>query len=128
LSAEDAKLRVASNARFSGGRLPLELPIACSLDATELPARLAAMTALGREALLDARVAGTSARLRFASMPGVRDQVDSMVAAESMCCSFLTMAVAEDADVVVLSIDAPQDAQGVLAELVDAFTAGRAAA
>ncbi len=106
--------------------MPATIPIACSLTATELPARLAEMAALGRDALLDAGVQGTRAHLRFAADVGVRHRVEAIVAAESRCCGFLTMDVAADEpEGVVVTIEAPQGAEGALAALVDAFTARR---
>jgi hypothetical protein len=101
--------------------MPTELPIACSLTATELPTRLAQMAELGRDALLNTRTAGTRAQLRFAATAGVRERVAAVVEAESHCCAFLTMHLSEAPDEVVLTIEAPEDAELVLAELVDAF-------
>jgi hypothetical protein len=101
--------------------MPTELPIACSLSATELPARLAEMADLGREALREARYDGAEAQLRFAAGAGVRERVDAVVAAETQCCAFLTMRVSDAHETVVLSITAPAGAEVVLAELVDAF-------
>jgi hypothetical protein len=101
--------------------MPDELPIACSLSATELPVRQAQMAELGRDALVVARVAGTQAELRFAAGSGVRERVQSIVVAERECCAFLTMRVDDAPDEVRLTIDAPEDAEPVLAELVDAF-------
>jgi hypothetical protein len=97
------------------------LPIACALSATELPARREQMAALGRDALLHARVTAAHAELRFTAEPGVRERVLAFVAAESECCAFLAMRVDTGSDAVVLRIDAPQDAGPVLRELVDAF-------
>ena len=101
--------------------MPAELPIACSLNADELPARLAEMTALGRNALIEVRRATAHAELRFAARDGVRDRVEAIVAAEARCCAFLTMDVRDDPDRVVLNISAPADADLLLGELVDAF-------
>jgi hypothetical protein len=101
--------------------MPSELPIACSLNASELPARLAEMADLGHAALVDARTEPTRARLRFAANAGVRARVEAIVAAESQCCAFLQMRVHDEPDTVVLTIDAPENAEPVLAELVDAF-------
>jgi hypothetical protein len=101
--------------------MPAELPIACSLTATELPKRLADMADVGRVALLDVRDDGTQAELRFAAGAGVRDRVDAIRAAESQCCAFLDMAVTDEPDTVVLTIDASEGAEVVLTEIVDAF-------
>jgi hypothetical protein len=101
--------------------MPAELPIACSLSVTELPARLAEMQALGDAALVDARRDATRAELRFAAGAGVRERVEAIVAAESHCCAFLTMRVTGEPDAVVLTIGAPEGAEFVLQELFDAF-------
>jgi hypothetical protein len=98
-----------------------EPPIACSLSAAELPQRLAEMADVGRAALLDVRHAGTHAELRFAADAGVRDRVDAIRAAESRCCAFLDMALTDEANTVLLTIDAPEGAEMALTELVDAF-------
>jgi hypothetical protein len=104
--------------------MPAELPIACSLTATELPVRLADMTALGREALVDVRREPAHAELRFAAGDGIRDRVDAIVQAEARCCAFLTMDVHDEPDLVVLDITAPADADLVITELVHAFRSG----
>jgi hypothetical protein len=104
--------------------MPESLPIACSLTAAELPGRLAAMAAVGSGALTDVEVHALSARLRFAAGPGVRERLEEIVAAESECCAFLTLALADEPDANVLTIEAPADAELVLAELVDAFRGG----
>jgi hypothetical protein len=101
--------------------MPCELPIACSLNPSELPARLAEMADLGRGALIDARIEPTRAQLRFAAGSGVRARVEAIVAVESQCCPFLTMRVSDESDTVVLTLDGPEDAELVLAELLDAF-------
>ena len=100
--------------------MPTELPIACSLSATELPARLAQIAQLGH-ALIDVKLTGTHATLRFVAGAGVRERVTSVVAAESACCAFLAMQVRDEPDAVVLDITAPEDAERVLHELVGAF-------
>lgn len=101
--------------------MPADLPIACTLSADEFPKRLSEMAALGHAALIDARVDATHARLRFAQGPGIRDQVEAIVAAESHCCAFLEMRTSEAPGAVVLEIDAPEGAELVLTEIVDAF-------
>jgi len=103
--------------------MPAHLPIACSLSSTELPRRQAEMAELGRAALVDVRHDSTRAELRFAAGDGVRERVEAFAAAEAQCCPFLTMRVSDEADVVLLTLDAPEDADGLLADLVDAFRA-----
>src|SRR4051794_12999132 len=101
--------------------MPTELPIACSLSATELPARFAQMAELGRDALVDVELSGTHATLRVAAGVGVRERVTSVAAAESVCCAFLARRVRDEPDAVVLDITAPEGAGLVLHELVGAF-------
>lgn len=105
--------------------MPTELPIACTLSATDLRARLAEMAELGRDALLEVELGGTHATLRFAAGADVRDRVMRVVAAEAACCAFLVMDVSDEPDAVVLSITAPEDAEVVLRELVDGLRAHR---
>jgi len=83
--------------------------------------RLGEMAALGAAALLDVRHVGRHAELRFAARTGVRERVEAVVAAESECCAFLTMRVTGARDAIVLTIDAPEGAEPVQQELVDAF-------
>jgi hypothetical protein len=101
--------------------IPAELPIACSLRATELPARLAEITTLGDDALIDVHRAPGHAELRFGGGDGVRDRVEAIVHAEAHCCAFLNMEVRDETDLVVRRITASADADPALAELVDAF-------
>ncbi len=51
--------------------MPAELPIVCTLNATDLTARVAQITELGRDALLDSHCDATHAELRFAAAEGV---------------------------------------------------------
>jgi MerR family copper efflux transcriptional regulator len=101
--------------------MPAELPIACALSATDLPERLAEMADLGHAALVGTRHDGAHAELRFAAAAGVHERVAAIVAAESHCCAFLEMRVTDEPDTVVLTIDAPEGAELVLQELLDAF-------
>jgi len=100
-----------------------ELPIVCSLNATDLRTRLTEIAELGREALLDAHINATRAELRFAAGEGVRARVDAIVAAESQCCAFLEMAVTEEPDSLRLTITGPAGSEAVIDDLVDAFRA-----
>lgn len=98
-----------------------EQPIACSLNETNLAARVAEIADLGREALRDARITGPHAELRFAASESVRARVDAIVAAESQCCAFLTMRAIDDDGAILLTIDGPEGAEPVVQELVGAF-------
>ncbi|WP_354700480.1 hypothetical protein DSM112329_00759 [Paraconexibacter sp. AEG42_29] len=102
-------------------RTPDATPIACSLDARDYAERLAQMTALGAEALIDSRRDGAHAELRFTAVPGGRDRVAAIAAAEEECCAFLHMKVVDEPNEVKLTIDGPADAAVVIEDLVDAF-------
>lgn len=101
--------------------MPTDLPIACSLSPGDHSLRLAEMAALGRDALIGTRTGPRDAELRFASGAGIRERVEAIVAAESRCCAFLQMRVRDEPGVVALEIGAPEGAELVLGELVDAF-------
>jgi hypothetical protein len=101
------------------------LRIACTLSPDALPARLNEILALSREALRSKTTTGTHAVLSFdAAPPGVRNRVAAIVAAESQCCPFLTMTLADEPDAITLTIDAPADAGPLLDELLSAFEQG----
>jgi hypothetical protein len=96
-----------------------ELPIACSLDAPALADRLAEIRAIGEEAL----IAVDGCVVRFHRSDDIRARLDAVVRAESECCPFLTLALVQTADELVLTIGAPDDAALVAEELAAAFAA-----
>src|SRR5947209_19732274 len=101
--------------------MPTELPLACTLTATEMSARLAEMSAIGGAALLGAVTAGPRATLRFRGGRDTRARLTAVVAAEAECCAFLNMTLRDGPDAVELIIDAPTGAVLVLDELLAAF-------
>jgi hypothetical protein len=106
-------------------RMTTPLPLACTLTADELPARLDEIRAVSRAALRAKTVTGTRAVLRFDPLPGIRARLTAIVAAEARCCAFLTMTLADEDDALRLTIDAPTDAGPVLAGLLASFEAAR---
>jgi hypothetical protein len=98
--------------------------IACSLDAGEMRTRLAGMSALGRSSLLSAKSAGRRAELRFRPEADTADRLTAIVAAEAECCAFLAMDLRSEPDALRLTIEAPEGAEHVLEELVEAFRGG----
>jgi hypothetical protein len=102
--------------------MPTELPIACSLTAAELPARLAEMKDLGRCALVGVERTRTTAVLRFRHGETTSERLAAIVTAEARCCPFLDMTVRETGEgALALTITASPDAALVLDELVAAF-------
>jgi hypothetical protein len=98
-----------------------DTPIACSLSAEELPARLAEMQALGADALL--RVDGPGA-LRFRNDEPTRRRLERIVAAESECCAFLAFELKAVGDELELHITGPEGAEALADDLAQAFAEG----
>ena len=101
------------------------LAIACSLSAAEMPARLAEIAAVGREALTGSEIREGGATLRFGAGPGVRDRLEAIVKAESACCPFLDLRLDQTDDQIVLHVAAPAGSELVLAEFVEGFSPSR---
>ncbi len=99
--------------------------VACSLSADELPQRVAEMTALGKDALMSVSPDGT---LHFRADEPTRKRLEAIVAAESECCSFLGFELNENDGELALNIVAPDGAEPVVADLVEAFAAEAQAA
>jgi len=100
------------------------LPIACTLNATDLRARGEELRALGRDALLDATEDEGRAVLRFRPGLAVRTRVEALMAAESECCAFLDFELEQREDATVLTISAPNGGAEMVHELAAAL-AGR---
>ena len=99
-----------------------DAPIACSLSSDELPARLAELGAIGRDGLLSVSPDGA---LHFRADSAMRVRLEAVIAAESRCCSFLNFDLREQASELVLTIGAPEGAEPLAFDLVDAFAAGK---
>jgi hypothetical protein len=92
--------------------------IACSLSAAELPKRLAEIAAIGKDSLLSLSSEGV---LRFRGDLATRERLEAVIAAESDCCSFLGFDLREEAGALVLTVTAPEGAEPLASELVNAF-------
>jgi hypothetical protein len=103
-----------------------DTPIACTLTADELPARLSQIRAVSRDALRSKHQDGTRAVLCFDPVPGVHERLAAIVTAEARCCGFLTMTLADDPDAIRLAIQAPADAGMLLDGLLASFEPVRA--
>lgn len=98
-----------------------DTPIACSLNAEELPRRLAEIRAIGADALVGVDGAGT---LRFRNDEATRSRLEAIVTAESECCAFLAFDLRATDDELELRITAPEGAEGIADELAEAFREG----
>jgi hypothetical protein len=100
--------------------MPTPIPIACSLDRTELPERGAQMAQLG-QSLTAVHAEGRRARLRFPLER--RAEVDAFVAAESSCCPFFTFERTQLDGELELGVCAPEDGEWAVRGLVAGFVA-----
>lgn len=98
-----------------------DLPIACTLDASEYPKRLAAMADLGSATLRAVETTERHAVLTFEPGDPTRERLAAIVAAEAGCCAFLRMTLTDGAEATVLRIDAPAGGELILHEIVAAF-------
>ena len=94
-----------------------ELPIACTLGATDGAARLARWRALS-DARLSVRRSADRLVVVYQARNGVHEELTTLVAAERECCAFAEWEVSHDSEHVVLRIRS--DAQGIAA-IVGAF-------
>jgi hypothetical protein len=97
-----------------------DAPIACSLSADQLPKRLAEMSSIAKDALLSVSPEGV---MRFRADSDTRERLEGIITAESQCCSFLMFGLTEEADALVLSVTAPEGAEPLAWDLVNAFAA-----
>ena len=97
---------------------PQTTPVACSLTAGALDARLAQWRALKADALIAEHVDGTTITARYANREGVAERLRALVAAEATCCPSLSFELAERGEVIELAVTAPGDAAALVA-LVD---------
>jgi hypothetical protein len=96
-------------------------PIACSLGASALDQRLAAIADIGADSLVSRETRGDRHLLRFRSNDETRQRLEGIVAAEAECCSFLDLSLAEKGGELVLSIAAPATGQAIADELAETF-------
>ncbi len=99
--------------------MTVDLPIACTLSAEQLSARLAEIASLGRDALIE-----SDENRRFASaMTRGRGRGSTRSSPPSRsCCAFLGFDVSESHDELRLTISAPAGGEQVARELVAAFS------
>lgn len=100
-------------------------PIACTLGESDLRRRLEQIAALGADALIAHDETGGIPTLRFRRDDETRRRLEQIVAAESRCCSFLDLSLAESDGELILALDAPREGRAVADELARAFSATR---
>jgi hypothetical protein len=93
-----------------------EIPIACTLSATDYRARLAKIASLTRDALRHVERRGLTLDLRYA--PEAAARVRELVEQERTCCAFLQFDLQESAEEVRLLVTAPPAAADAVPDLL----------
>lgn len=104
----------------------IETPIACTLDAGNLTERLAWIGQLNAHSLRGSQRGDLSLALEYA--PEAVGDVRKMVAGEQACCAFLDFVIDERADMVRVTITAPEAAREAAEALFEPFAASGASA
>jgi hypothetical protein len=94
-----------------------DAPIACTLTSDNYQDRTAALSDLAGRALIGRASIDGGQRLRFTDIRAIERELRSVVAAESSCCSFLSMDLRCEDEALVLDITGPADAQPIIEEL-----------
>jgi hypothetical protein len=68
-------------------------PIACTLDSDAIALRMGEFAELFRAALIGRETTDQGIRFRFATAPGVEEQVRDLARREQSCCSFFRFAI-----------------------------------
>jgi hypothetical protein len=98
-----------------------QTPPACSLDAEDRAARVAAARELGERALVGLEFGDRRARLWF---HGEHESVDALVVAERACCAFFEFTTTRRGEDTELEIVTPEGGEPLLHALVAGIAAG----
>lgn len=91
------------------------VPIACTLTANDVPARLAEWKAFARESILSCDIEPLSARLRLTPGDGALLAAVSLAQREKACCAFFEFSIALDDGDRWLCVSVPEGAGETLA-------------
>jgi hypothetical protein len=91
--------------------------IACSLDEEGQRLRAGEFGELMREAAGPPMRAGHTVEVTFANGPGMRRRVEDLTAREKECCPFFDFSIREEEGMLVLTVDVPDEAAGILDSL-----------
>ena len=93
------------------------IPIACTLQPSDLPARLAEWQSLVAEAAGRDEVEG-GVRLRFSPATGLAARIATLAEAEQGCCGFFDFALAIGPEGLSLTVTAPAEARSMVDALL----------
>ena len=99
------------------GPRAIDLPIACTLDASDGAARLARWKALANIGSPSVQRVGNELLVEYEAAPGVTQELEALVVAERNCCSFAIWEIKPDPGHVILRIRADPAALDALTEL-----------
>ncbi len=91
-----------------------EVPVACSLNASDLTDRMNRWNVLTDQAKPVVTSTDTGLRLAFLPNQGVAEELTALAELERACCAFASWTVRADADGVVLDISASSE-EGIAA-------------
>lgn len=95
----------------------MDTPMACTLGAGDYAERTAALAELAATALRSRESIEGGERLVFAPGEKIAARLRDAVAAESQCCSFLSMDLREGVDRIELRITGPEGSEAIIEEL-----------
>lgn len=98
-----------------------DLPVACTLGLEDGAERMRRWKQLGERAVPTARRSGRELEVRFQAGPGVREELETLVAAEAQCCAFVTWTVLLGGEQSVLRVTPPEDRPGDIESIASAF-------
>jgi hypothetical protein len=94
------------------------VPIACSLAASAAQDRESQWRALLSRSLIRRALAPGGMRIDLRALPGVRQELRRLIAAEQDCCPFMTMSVeTTDQAILVLTVTTSELGAPILAQL-----------
>jgi len=91
-----------------------DVPVACSLNASDLTDRMNRWNALTDQAKPIVTRTNKGLKVAFSQKPGIADELTELAELEGDCCAFASWTVRQDLDTVVLDISASSD-EGIAA-------------
>jgi hypothetical protein len=91
-----------------------ELPIACTLSADGMAARMDLIEALAADGLLRRTSTDRGLRVHLRDTPDIERRTRELIAAEANCCAFLTFDLGREDEALVLDVSGPPEARPVI--------------